>query len=666
MCGISGFLDPDGGNSPDELRSVAMRMADTLRHRGPNDAGAWADPEAGIAIAMRRLAILDLSPAGHQPMESSSGRYVIVYNGEIYNYPDLRNELFSKDPPYPFRGTSDTEVILAAFERWGLEPSLQRFNGMFAFAVWDRSERTLTLARDRFGEKPLYYARLGRRFVFGSELKALRAHPAFLPEIDLSSVALFLRYSCIPAPHSIHRNVAKLPPATLLKVSTANLDSTPSSYWSFHDLVRNAGSDPLHDNEQEAVEQLDNLLRDAVRIRMRSDVPLGAFLSGGIDSSAVVSLMQTQSSSRVRTFSIGNHDRELNEAGEASSVASHLGTDHTELYVNSEQAIDIIPSLPRIYDEPFGDCSQIPTILVSRLARQHVTVSLSGDGGDELFGGYTRHIWAGTLHGRLNRWPPMFRSIAAKGIQTLAAATWDSIYRACQPITPVGWRQRMPGYKLHKLASILESPDVHTLYEKLAAHWLDSAEILSQPTQLRPLNSHPGFSHAAEEMMYLDTVGYLPDDILVKLDRATMSVGLEGRVPMLDPRVATFAWRLPLHMRIRDRQGKWILRQLLYRYVPREIVDRPKSGFGVPIAAWLRGPLRDWAESLLDERRLRQDGYFRAESVRKMWREHLSRKTTWEYHLWDILMFQTWLDESRAPLDVSAFRNSATAALETA
>ncbi len=665
MCGISGFIDPSLGNSVESLRSIAIRMADTLRHRGPDDGGAWADSRAGIALAMRRLAILDLSPTGRQPMESASGRYVIVYNGEIYNYPDLRAEL-SGDQPYPFRGNSDTEVMLAAFERWGIEESVGRFNGMFAFAVWDRNERTLTLARDRFGEKPLYYASLGGSFIFGSELKALRAHPAFSPEIDLGAVALFLRYSCIPAPNSIYRNVAKLPPATLLKISPGNVPSEPQPYWSLHQLVSESLSDPLHCGEQDAVEQLDQLLREAIRIRMRSDVPLGAFLSGGIDSSTVVSLMQAQSSARVRTFSIGNHDREFNEAGEASTVAHHLGTDHTELYINSKQAIDIIPSLPGIYDEPFADCSQIPTILVSQLARRHVTVSLSGDAGDELFGGYTRHIWASSLRRGLQSFPRPLRAIVAGGIRTVPPDALDSLFRAWHPLTPARWRQRMPGYKLHKLASVLESRDVHALYEKLVSHWVDTSGILGAtvtPADLQSLKSRPSFRHAAEEMMYLDTIGYLPDDILVKLDRATMSVGLEGRVPMLDPRVAQFAWRLPLQMRIRERQGKWILRQVLYRYVPREIVDRPKSGFGVPIAAWLRGPLRDWAESLLAETRLQQDGYFSPGPVRKMWREHLSGKASWEYHLWDILMFQTWLDESRRPSGnrPASFENAPTA-----
>ena len=649
MCGISGFLDLSNANSASELRSIATSMADTLRHRGPNDGGVWADAEAGIALSMRRLSILDLSAAGHQPMESSSGRYIIVFNGEIYNYEDLRSELSSAEQGCSFRGDSDTEVMLAAFEKWGVEQSVTRFNGMFAFAVWDRRDRSLTLGRDRFGEKPLYYSRFGKYFIFGSELKALRAHPGFSNEVDPGAVALFLRHNCVPAPYSIYRNTCKLPPATLLRVSHRDFDSNPRPYWSLREVIDEAVSAPLKCGELEAVEQLDWILRDAVRIRMRSDVPLGAFLSGGIDSSTVVSLMQAQSLARVRTFSIGNHDREFNEAKEAARVARHLGTEHTELYVTPDEAMAVIPSLPRIYDEPFADCSQIPTILVSQLAREQVTVSLSGDGGDEFFGGYNRHGWSNTLSRSLDHFPLFLRKVGAAGIRTISPDGWDLLFQVCKPATPVRWQQRMPGYKLHKLASVLESYDVHTLYERLTSHWLDPLTILPGVSEYPvPLSrNHHHLRHAAEDMMYLDSVSYLPDDILVKFDRATMAVSLEGRAPLLDHRVAEFAWKLPMSMRIRRRQGKWILRQILYRYVPRELVDRPKSGFGIPLSNWLRGPLRDWAESLLGECRLRDDGYFNSTPVLKMWREHLSGKRNWEYNLWDVLMFQAWLDESR-------------------
>jgi len=649
MCGISGFLDVSQSRPAEELRNIAIRMADTLRHRGPNDFGFWADAASGIALSMRRLAILDLSAAGHQPMESASGRYIIVFNGEIYNYEDLRNELLKGEQPYAFRGDSDTEVMLAAFDRWGVEPSVERFNGMFAFAVWDRADRSLTLGRDRFGEKPLYYSRSGSHFIFGSELKALRAHPCFTDEVDVSSIALFLRHSCIPAPYAIYTNTSKLPPAALLKISARDFVAKPRPYWSLNEVINQPSSTLFKGGESEAVEQLDWLLRDSVRMRMRSDVPLGAFLSGGVDSSTVVSLMQAQSRSSVKTFSIGNYDEELDEAKEASNVARHLGTEHHELYVTSEEAISVIPSLPQIYDEPFADASQIPTVLVSRLAGQYVTVSLSGDGGDELFGGYTRHDWGDILSRRLDHVPLSLRKFGAASLRKLPPERWDLLFRTCRPAIPARWRQRMPGHKLHKLASVLETQDTHTLYERLSSHWLDTTEILpgaSEPA-VPFVHNNQSFRHAAEDMMYLDTLSYLPDDILVKVDRATMAVSLEGRVPLLDHRVAEFAWKLPLDMRIRQRQGKWILRQILYRYVPRELVDRPKSGFGIPLATWLRGPLRDWAESLLDENRLRQDGYFSCAPIQKIWREHLSGRANWEYHLWDILMFQAWLDGSR-------------------
>jgi asparagine synthase (glutamine-hydrolysing) len=655
MCGISGFLDLSCASSADDLRSIALRMAATLHHRGPNDGGVWVDADAGVALSMRRLAILDLSPAGHQPMVSASGRYIIVFNGEIYNCDDLRGELSCGEGSYPFRGHSDTEVMLAAFEQWGIEQSVIRFNGMFAFAVWDRSERSLTLGRDRFGEKPLYYSRAGTQLIFGSELKALEAHPNFSREVNLAAVALYLRRNCIPSPHSIYTRTHKLPPATLLKVSAGDLSSNPRPYWTLSQVVSDGVSNRLECDEQEAIEQLDTLLRNAVRIRMHSDVPLGAFLSGGIDSSTVVSMMQAQNTARVKTFTIGNHDREFDEASDAATVADHLGTDHTELYVTSEEAMAAIPMLPQIYDEPFADCSQIPTFLVSQLAREKVTVSLSGDGGDELFGGYNRHAWGGSLSGRLRIMPFSLRKLGAAGIRKLTPQTWDSLFHACSPVTPSRWQQRMPGYKLHKLASILESPETHNIYDKLASHWSNSQDIVSgllEAETLLSTNEHQNLAHVAEEMMYLDTVTYLPDDILVKLDRATMAVSLEGRVPFLDHRVAEFAWRLPISMRIRQRQGKWILRQVLHRYVPREMVDRPKSGFGIPLANWLRGPLRDWAESLLDERRLRQEGYFNAAPILKTWREHLSGRFSWEYHLWDVLMFQAWLEESRRKPDI--------------
>jgi asparagine synthase (glutamine-hydrolysing) len=649
MCGIAGFLQSHPDNPSAVLEDTVLRMADTLWHRGPDDGGAWTDAGAGVALSMRRLAILDLSPAGHQPMQSASGRYVIVYNGEIYNCEPLQRDLKAKDPDIRFRGHSDTELMLAAFERWGIAESLGHFNGMFAFAVWDRQNRTLTLARDRFGEKPLYYSVAGGTFLFASELKALRAHPQFSGEIDLGAIALYLRHNCIPAPYSIYQHVRKLPPATSLTISSADMARTPQPYWSLGSVAEQGIATPFAGTEQDAIEELEGLLRDAVKIRMYSDVPLGAFLSGGIDSSTVVALMQAQSTIPVKSFSIGMHDSNFNEASEAARVAEHLHTAHTELYVTPREAMDVVPLLPEIYDEPFADSSQIPTYLVSRLAREQVTVSLSGDGGDELFGGYNRHAWGGPLWSKLKGVPRWLRRAGAAGITALSPDAWDSLFASFRPVLPRDWRQRMPGYKLHKLASVAASADVQEMHYRLASHWFAPDAIVPgavEPPTLLTNGNGAKLPSAAEQMMYLDSVTYLPDDILVKLDRATMAVSLEGRVPLLDHRLAEFAWRLPLSMRVRHWEGKWLLRQVLYRHVPRELVERPKSGFGIPLASWLRGPLRDWAEALLSEDRLRREGFFDPHPVRRCWQEHLSGRRNWEYHLWDVLMFQGWLEQS--------------------
>jgi asparagine synthase (glutamine-hydrolysing) len=650
MCGIGGFLDSNPEKSPEVLREIAQRMADTLRHRGPDDGGVWADAEAGVALSMRRLAILDLSPAGHQPMRSWGGRYAIVFNGEIYNCEDLRRELLNRSPAPMFRGHSDTEVMLSAFEHWGVLESVRRFNGMFAFALWDRQERTLTLARDRFGEKPLYYSIAGGTLMFASELKALRAHPEFSGEIDLGSVALYLRHNCIPSPYSIYRNTRKLPPATLLTVCAGDFTASPQPYWALRDVAEAGAAAQSSSSEQDAVDALEVLLQDAVKIRMYSDVPLGAFLSGGIDSSTIVSLMQAQSRIPVKTFSVGFRESDYNEARDALRVARHLHTDHTELYVTPKEAMEVVPDLPQMYDEPFADSSQIPTFLVSRLARQHVTVSLSGDGGDEMFGGYNRHTWGGPLWNKLNAVPLFARRLGASSIMALSPESWDSLFRKLSPVLPRAFRQRIPGYKLHKLALVMPSSDQDEMYYRFTSHWFDPEAVVlgvREPIVSFKNGALAQLPTVTEKMMYLDAVTYLPDDILVKLDRATMGVSLEGRVPFLDHRIAEFVWRLPLSLRVRGTEGKWILRQILYRYVPRELVERPKFGFGIPLHSWLRGPLRDWSESLLDERRLRQDGFFDPRPIRQAWQEHVSGRRNWEYHLWDVLMFQAWLDENR-------------------
>jgi asparagine synthase (glutamine-hydrolysing) len=624
-------------------------MADALQHRGPDDKGVWADPEAGIALGHRRLSILDLSPAGHQPMFSTSGRFVIVYNGEIYNCEQLRQELLSERPELRFRGHSDTEVMLAAFDHWEIEPALERMNGMFAFALWDRSERTLVLARDRFGEKPLYYGFAGGTFLFASELKSLRVHPAFKGEIDRDAVASYLRFNCVPAPYSIYRDIRKLRPGTVLRYR--NGEVTMQAFWSLRSSVERALLEPFTGSAEKAEEELDALLRDAVKLRMHADVPLGAFLSGGIDSSLIVALMQRQSERPVRTFSIGFHEEGYNEANDARAVAEHLGTDHTELYVSSGEAIDLVSRLPEVYDEPFADSSQIPTLLVSQLARRHVTVSLSGDGGDEVFGGYNRYTWGGRVWKRLDGTPRPLRRLAASGMTVFGPESWDAAFQRMRPVLPKSWRQRMPGYKMHKLASLLPSESPIEMYASMASHWPEPERVVAGAAALGPLHmiddqwlKLPEFERQA---IYLDTITYLPNDILVKLDRATMAFGLEGRIPFLDPRVVEFAWRLPLQMKVRPNQGKWLLRQVLYRYVPRNLVERPKMGFGIPLDSWLRGPMRDWAEALLEPRRLREEGFFDPAAVREKWNDHLGGRGAWQFHLWDILMFQLWWEQQR-------------------
>jgi asparagine synthase (glutamine-hydrolysing) len=653
MCGIAGELDLSRSCGEPELRDRAQSMIATLRHRGPDDEGVWVDAEAGIALGSRRLAILDLSPAGHQPMISSSGRYVVTFNGEIYNYLELRRELETQvaDSALALHGHGDTEVMLAAFEHWGVEAALPRLNGMFAFALWDRRERVLYLALDRFGEKPLYYGWMGNVLLFGSELKALRAHPLFRGEIGREAVAFHLRYSYVPAPVSIYKGIAKLSPATCLKIlGDRKEEAVPVAYWSLRQVAERGLAEPYRGSETEAAEELDALLRDAIRLRMLSDVPLGAFLSGGIDSSTVVALMQAQSSRRVRTFSIGFHEDDYNEARHAHAVARHLRTEHTELYVTPREAMDVIPLLPALYDEPFADSSQIPTFLVSKLARHSVTVSLSGDGGDEVFGGYQRYFWGRRIWNRIRLTPGPLRRLAARSITGVSPRFWDALFQGVGPILRQDWRQRLPGDKLHKLAGVLRLKSPQAVYLRLVAQWLEpdamvpgasgsaSAEFL--------LQQWPDFPQFEQSAMYLDAVNYLPDDILVKVDRASMGVSLEGRIPYLDPRVVEFAWKLPLAMKIRNGQGKQILRRVLHRYVPRELVERPKMGFGIPIGAWMRGPLRDWAEALLDEHRLRQEGFFDPRPIRRKWQEHLSGNHNWQYALWNVLMFQAWLGQS--------------------
>lgn len=651
MCGVAGWVDGKGRTDRYGLESIATGMADTLSHRGPDDCGVWADAEVGVALAHRRLSILDLSPAGHQPMLSPAGQFVISYNGEIYNCEEIRRQLRRANPKLEFRGHSDTEVMLAAFEEWGIEPSLGRMNGMFAFALWDRYERTLWLARDRFGEKPLYYGTsAGEAFLFGSELKALRAHPAFEAEIDRDALARYLQFNCVPAPHSIYRGIHKLLPGTMLRYKNGEI--AVNRFWSVRACVENSASQPFEGAETEAIEELDRLLSHAVGLRMNADVPVGAFLSGGIDSSLIVALMQEQSARPIRTFTIGFREAAYDEATEARAVARHLGTEHTELYVGPAEAIGLVSRLHDVYDEPFADSSQLPTLLISQLTRQHVTVSLSGDGGDEVFGGYNRYTWGNRLWRALQFAPPGLRRFIAAAITRLEPRHWEAVFSRLRPILPASLRDRIPGYRMHQLASLLSSASRHDMYSKMASHWLPSEQVVrdaaatgygsggDQEWLMLP-DLLPDF---ALQAMYLDTVTYLPNDILAKLDRATMAFGLESRVPYLDHRVVEFAWRLPLRMKVRSNRGKWILRQLLQRYLPPRLTERSKMGFGVPLGSWLRTSMRDWAEALLDRKRIQEEGFLDAAIVREKWEAHLEGRGIWQYHLWDILMFQSWLE----------------------
>jgi asparagine synthase (glutamine-hydrolysing) len=650
MCGIAGIFDSRRNCSTDELRSHVAAMANTLRHRGPDDDGVWVAADGGIAFGFRRLSIVDVSVAGHQPMASASRRYTVIFNGEIYNDEELRAALLAEVHPLTFRGHSDTEVMLAAFERWGIEGALKRFNGMFALAVWDNQTRTLSLSRDRMGEKPLYYGWFDNLLLFGSELKALRAHPAFDDEIDRSSLSLLLRFNCIPSPHTIHSRVRKLPPATILSVSGDATSETSTQYWSLDAAFTNAHNQPFSGTDAEATNLLESALRESVKLRMHADVPLGAFLSGGVDSSTVVALMQSASSRPVHTFTIGVTDSGYDEAADARAVARHLGTDHTELYVTPPEIQSVVPMLADIYDEPFADSSQLPTYTVARLTRRQVTVALSGDGGDELFGGYNRYLWVERVWKATGWLPSHVRRLLALSIASVPVSRWNAIYGACSPLLPSKLRQRLPGEKLHKISGVLSCLDPRDMYAALTSHWQHPADLVigaSSPHTNPNLTPSPCTS-LVEYMMYSDATSYLPDDILVKLDRATMAASLEARVPMLDHHLVEFASRLPLRLKIRNGVGKWILRQVLYKYVPAHLIERPKMGFGVPLHAWLRGPLRSWAEALLDSTRLRNEGFFDPAVVRSTWLDHLSGKHDWGYHLWDILMFQSWLQACRS------------------
>lgn len=646
MCGIAGALTLV--ESPD-LSTAIRAMTDTLRMRGPDDEGLWIDEERGIGLGQRRLSVVDLTPAGHQPMQSACGRFVITFNGEIYNHADLRKEIEAKWQAPVWRGHSDTETLLAAITTWGLAGTLKRVTGMFALALWDREAGVLNLVRDRVGEKPLYYGWVNGAFLFGSELKALRAYPGFSNAIDRNALDTFLRWSSVPAPYSIYEDIWKLEPGTILSLSLpAARERKPliERYWSLPDIAH-AGLRQPFVSEDEALMSLESALRRAVSLQSLADVPLGAFLSGGVDSSTIVALMQSQSSRPVQTFTVGFDEDGFDESVHARSVARHLGTDHHELRVHADDARTVIPALPVMYDEPFADSSQIPTYIVCRAARKQVTVALSGDGGDELFGGYNRYLWSKKIWRRVSWMPLGLRRQLGAAITAVPINNWDRWSGVLPRLCGIP----MLGDKAHKLAHRLTTVDgIDDLYRSLVTEWPDKTPLVKGAARLPTLTDQSklvlGMQDEENRMMLWDAITYLPDDILTKVDRAAMSVSLETRVPMLDHEVIALAWRLPLRMKIRDGQGKWALRQILYKYVPREMIERPKAGFAIPIGAWLRGPLRGWAEQLLAQERLRSEGYFNPEPIREAWVQHLTGRFDRTTKLWGVLMFQAWLEST--------------------
>jgi asparagine synthase (glutamine-hydrolysing) len=652
MCGLTGFVSADSQTS-DSLRATVRAMCDAIAHRGPDDAGEWIDARLGVALGFRRLAILDLSPAGHQPMESASGRYVATLNGEIYNFEEIRRTLCDSGAAERFRGHSDTEVALAAFDAWGVAAAVPRFNGMFALAVWDRSLRCLHLIRDRVGVKPLYYGISNRTFLYGSELKAMRRHPSFDGAIDRGALHLYLRFMYVPAPHSIYAGISKLMPGTILTFDPKRCAITTASYWSARDAAVRGMAHRFQGTEEDAALEVERLAGDAVKLRMVADVPLGVLLSGGIDSSLVTALMQAQSRSPVRTFSVGFDEPEYDEAPYARAVAAHLGTEHTELSVTPSTVLDVIPRLPSMYDEPFGDSSQIPTYLVASLARRHVTVCLSGDGGDELFGGYNRYFIGQRVFRTMSRVPSPVRSAGGRLLAGVTASGWNRTLALLRPLLPRVMRQPHAGQRIQKLGRVLTANDPDALYFELVSHWSNIViDSVPSPATVDDRTQQPLLDDPVERMMFLDQISYLPDDILAKVDRASMAASLEAREPLLDYRLIELAWTLPLSMKVRDGRGKQVLRRVLRRYVPDRLIERPKMGFGLPLEDWLRGPLREWAESLLDASTIRRQGLLDLKPIQNAWTEHLAGNDHWRYHLWSVLMLQAWLQQQAEPVTI--------------
>lgn len=640
MCGLAGFFNIENRISSGDLLATAGAMGDTLVHRGPDDSGVWCSEHRGVAFAHQRLSIVDLSAAGAQPMSTINGRMTIAYNGEIYNAPEIRQKLLTLG--FTFRGGSDTEVLLAACEHWGVHDAVPKFIGMFAFALWDTASQCLYLCRDRMGIKPLYWSRQNGILYFGSELKALKAHPNFKRGIDNSAIASFLRHNYIPGPLTIYKDVEKLSPGNILCCnSSGDIDITP--FWTLDDAVSDGRNKAFAGSDEEAIAGLEDVLSDAVSRRMVADVSLGAFLSGGVDSSLIASLMQKQSDRPVKTFSIGFEEAEFNESVYATEVAKHLGTDHTNLIVSEKMALDIVPSLSNTFDEPFSDSSQIPTCLLSKLTKEHVTVALSGDGGDELFAGYPRYSQCERYARLLLDHPAYARKLAALIIRSVSPTVWNQVTK----LLPKKFRTALSGDKLIRLPAVLETGNPDTLYRSMVSHadfpediMLEGVEVPAPIWSKRhPANDDDFLSH----MQYLDTLTYLPDDILTKVDRASMSSSLEARVPMIDHRVVEYSWKLPRKFKVRDGVDKWVLKQLLYKHVPPALIDRPKMGFGVPLGQWILGDLREWSEDLLSESSLKATGVLKVKPVRKKWDEHKSGLVNWQYPIWDILMLQSWI-----------------------